>query len=381
METLVSDLVIPEIVQSAELQLPQGAVPGVVDHWLRTYIPSTQTTYRSTVAKYQALIGEPFEYLLASRGRCFATASAFKTKLMESGAANATVNRHLAALRAFIEHCGPSGLAVVEWALKIGDLPSKPYRDTHGPGLERVRGMFEAANASASPERDRALMAVLFGLALRRGEVAQLGVEDFDAGRGAFMVMGKGQGGQKVVVRAPPEVVEAVSAWVAVRGGSPGALFLRARPLTVQASQKGPPAPVAVLSEDWAARLAQIIPGWTPGEVVQVGGEAPAEPHGPRVALVYRGRLSTRAIATVVAKLARAAGATSKVRPHGLRHTAITEALKATGGDLTKTRDFSRHKDIRTVGIYNDNRENHGLEVATGVAAGVMGETKPKGSG
>lgn len=83
----------------------------------------------------------------------------------------------------------------------------------------------------------------------------------------------------------------------------------------------------------------------------------------------------------MVAKLARAAGATSKVRPHGLRHTAITEALKATGGDLTKTRDFSRHKDIRTVGIYNDNRENHGLEVATGVAAGVMGETKPKGSG
>ena len=377
----MTDLVIPEIVQSSELQLPPGAVPGVVDHWLRTYIPSTQTTYKSTVAKYERLIGEPFEYLLASRGRCFATASAFRTKLMESGAANATVNRHLAALRAFVEHCGPSGLAVVEWALKIGDLPSKPYRDTHGPGLERVRGMFEAANASRSPERDRALMAVLFGLALRRGEVAQLGVGDFDAGRGIFLVQGKGQGGQKVVVRAPPEVVEAVSAWVAVRGGSSGALFLRARPLPAQASKRAPPAPAAVLSEDWAARLAQIIPGWTPGEGVQVGGEAPAEPQAPRVALVYRGRLSTRAIATVVARLARVAGATSKVRPHGLRHTAITEALKATGGDLTKTRDFSRHKDIRTVGIYNDNRENHGLEVATGVAAGVMGETKPKGSG
>ena len=106
----MTDLVIPEIVQSAELQLPPGAVPGVVDHWLRTYIPSTQTTYKSTVAKYETLIGEPFEYLLASRGRCFATASAFKTKLMESGSANATVNRHLAALRAFVEHCGPSGL-------------------------------------------------------------------------------------------------------------------------------------------------------------------------------------------------------------------------------------------------------------------------------
>lgn len=375
----MTDIVIPEVVKSSELQLPPGAMPGVVDHWLRTYIPSTQTTYRSTVAKYQALIGEPFEYLLASRGRCFATASAFKTKLMEAGAANATVNRHLAALRAFVDHCGPTGLGVVEWVLKIEDLPSKPYRDTHGPGLERVRGMFAAANASLTPERDRALMAVLFGLALRRGEVAQLGLEDFDQERGALLVQGKGQGGQKVVVRAPPEVVEALSAWVAVRGSSPGALFLRARLSPLQAPKKAPPAPAVVLSEDWAARLAQIIPGWTPdGERVQVG-EAPAEPQAPR--LVYRGRLSTRAIATVVAKLARAAGATTKVRPHGLRHTAITEALRATGGDLTKTKDFSRHKDIRTVGIYNDNRENHGLEVATGVAAGVMGETKPKGSG
>lgn len=372
----MTDLVIPEIVQSAELQLPPGAVPGVVDHWLRTYIPSTQTTYKSTVAKYERLIGEPFEYLLASRGRCFATASAFKTKLMESGAANATVNRHLAALRAFVDHCGPTGLGVVEWALKIGDLPSKPYRDTHGPGLERVRGMFEAANASVCPERDRALMAVLFGLALRRGEVAQLGVEDFDAGRGVLMVQGKGQGGQKVVVRAPPEVVEAVSAWVAVRGGSPGALFLRARPLPVQASKKGPPAPTAVLSEDWAARLAQIIPGWTPG--VHSGGEVPAEPHAPRVALAYRGRLSTRAIASVVARLARGDDG-PRVKPHGLRHAAITEAARKEK-DLVKLRDFARHRDIRTTAIYIDNLENHGLEIAASIA-GVLSETKPKGSG
>lgn len=372
----MTDLVIPEIVQSAELQLPPGAVTGVVDHWLRTYIPSTQTTYKSTVAKYESLIGEPFEYLLASRGRCFATASAFKTKLMESGAANATVNRHLAALRAFVEHCGPSGLAVVEWALKIGDLPSKPYRDTHGPGLERVRGMFEAANSSPCPERDRALMAVLFGLALRRGEVAQLGVEDFDAGRGAFMVQGKGQGGQKVVVRAPPEVVEAVSAWMAVRGDSPGALFLRARPLPVQAAKKAPP-PAGVLSEDWAARLAHIIPGWTPGEGAQVGGEAPAEPPA-RVAVAYRGRLSTRAIASVVARLARG-GDGPRVKPHGLRHAAITEAARKEK-DLVKLRDFARHRDIRTTAIYIDNLENHGLEIAASIA-GVMGETKPKGSG
>ena len=198
-----------------------------------------------------------------------------------------------------------------------------------------VKGMFEAANASAFPERDRALMAVLFGLALRRGEVTQLGVEDFDPSRGVFLVQGKGQGGQRVVVRAPPEVVEAVSAWVVVRGGSSGALFLRARPRLVGSS-----------------------------------GEPEA---------AYRGRLSPRAIAAVVARLATVAGATVKVKPHGLRHAAITEAAKKEK-DLVKLRDFARHRDIRTTAIYIDNLENHGLEIATSIA-GVLSETNPNGSG
>ena len=370
----MTDLVIPEIVTSSELQLPQGAVPGVVDHWLRSYIPSTQVTYRSTVNKYESLSSEPFVYLLASRGRCFATASAFKTRLMESGAANATINRHLAALRAFVAHCGPSGLGVVEWALTIDDLPSKPYRDTHGPGLERVKKMFAAANLSLTPELDRALMAVLFGLALRRGEVAQLEFEDFDAERGALLVQGKGQGGQRVVVRAPPEVVEAVSAWVAVRGGAPGGLFLRAHVLPRAARKSAPP--VQVLSEDWAARLARALPGWVPGEGVKVGETPPEQPQAPQVRVAYRGRLSTRAIASVVARLAREAGATTKVKPHGLRHSAITEAAKKEK-DLAKLRDFARHRDIRTTAIYIDNLENHGLEIAESIA-GVLGETKPK---
>ena len=189
------------------------------------------------------------------------------------------------------------------------------------------------------------------------------------------MVRGKGQGGQRVVVRAPPEVVEAVSAWVAVRGGAPGGLFLRAHVLPRAARKSAPP--VQVLSEDWAARLARALPGWVPADGVQVGGEAPASPdQTPQVRVAYRGWLSTRAIASVVARLAREAGATTRVKPHGLRHSAITEAARKEK-DLAKLRDFARHRDIRTTAIYIDNLENHGLEIAESIA-GVMGETKPR---
>lgn len=363
-ETSTTDVaIVPEVV-TTDLQLPPGVVPGVVDHWLRTYIPSTQATYRSTVNKYEAVMAEPFEYLLASRQRCFAVASAFKGRLMEGGSANATINRHLAALRAFIEHCGPSGLGVVEWALKIGDLPSKSFRDTRGPGVELVRKMFLAANASPTPERDRALMAVLFGLALRRGEVAQLRLVDFDAERNALLVLGKGQGGQRVVVEMPAGVVEAVADWVAVRGTSPGSLFLRA-----SLSPAPAPAPAPAISAEWSARLARHIPGWTP--------ESQNSEPAPARSIIYAGRLTTKAIALIVASLGQVAGATNRVRPHGLRHTAITEAAKKEK-DLRKIKDFSRHKDIRTVGIYIDNLENFGLEVAADMASGLLSETRPK---
>ena len=42
------------------------------------------------------------------------------------------------------------------------------------------------------------------------------------------------------------------------------------------------------------------------------------------------------------------------MRPHGLRHTAVTTALDATNGDVRSVRRFSRHADIGTVLIYDD---------------------------
>ena len=72
-------------------------------------------------------------------------------------------------------------------------------------------------------------------------------------------------------------------------------------------------------------------------------------------------------MARLVAAVGREVGL--EVRPHGLRHAAITAALDATGGDLRKVARFSRHLDIRVLNHYYDNREDLGGEVARLVAA------------
>jgi integrase/recombinase XerC len=56
------------------------------------------------------------------------------------------------------------------------------------------------------------------------------------------------------------------------------------------------------------------------------------------------------------------------VRPHGLRHGGITEALDATNGNVRAVQRFSRHRDVRVLTVYDDNRLDLGGDVARLVA-------------
>jgi len=59
------------------------------------------------------------------------------------------------------------------------------------------------------------------------------------------------------------------------------------------------------------------------------------------------------------------------VRPHGLRHAAITEALRLTNGNYQMTAKFSRHANPRTLKYYDDNLEDLGGKVATMLTVAV----------
>ncbi len=57
-------------------------------------------------------------------------------------------------------------------------------------------------------------------------------------------------------------------------------------------------------------------------------------------------------------KYARAAGIDKVMSPHRIRHSSITEALNLTNGDVRKVQKLSRHSNLNTLMIYDDNRQN-----------------------
>jgi integrase/recombinase XerC len=64
----------------------------------------------------------------------------------------------------------------------------------------------------------------------------------------------------------------------------------------------------------------------------------------------------------VVKKLGKKAGV--NVKPHGLRHSAITRVLDFTNGDICKVRQFSRHKSHDLLIRYDDNRKDFAAEIS-----------------
>ncbi len=57
-------------------------------------------------------------------------------------------------------------------------------------------------------------------------------------------------------------------------------------------------------------------------------------------------------------KVAREAKISKKLSPHRIRHSGITAALEATGGDVRKVQKLSRHANLNTLMIYDDNRQD-----------------------
>jgi integrase/recombinase XerC len=102
----------------------------------------------------------------------------------------------------------------------------------------------------------------------------------------------------------------------------------------------------------------------TLGDWLRVRGDGPGPLFGRLDRAGSGGRLTGLSVARLVGRLGVRGGLSARVRPHGLRHQAITAALDATGGNLAAVRAFSRHANINTVMVYDDRRQDRGASVA-----------------
>jgi integrase/recombinase XerC len=294
---------------------------ALVDAFLSGRSERTLRAYRADLSDFARFAGvEDDADAAAARlmggthGEANAVALAYRAHLLERGLAPATVNRRLAALRSLVKLARTLGL--VPWTLEVQSVPHEAYRDTRGPGHGGYLRLLDTLDAKlgAKAKRDRAAVRLLYDLALRRAEVVALDVEDFDRAGPCLWVMRKGKR-EKKRRTLPASTAAALVEWLDTRGTEPGPLFTN-----FDQAGKG------------------------------------------------SGRLSGTSLYRIVRDLGEEAGI-GPVRPHGLRHAAITTALERMNGNVDAVRDFSGHADPRTVMLYNDNRTDRAGEVAALVAA------------
>src|SRR5208283_2163876 len=117
-------------------------------------------------------------FVSTGRGGANALAAEYREYLESRRLSPATINRRLSALRSMVEQAGTLGL--IGWELKIKGPKSKPYRNTAGPGTRNVRRMLGLVRDRDDRKGvlDFTILRLLYDLALRRGEIVALDLED-----------------------------------------------------------------------------------------------------------------------------------------------------------------------------------------------------------
>ena len=293
-------------------------VRRLLDDFLSGLNPNTLRTYRQGLADFALFVGAADAnhaagiLMAGGHGEANHLVLSYRANLVERDLAANTINSRLAALRSLVKLART--LDLIGWAIDVGNVKARSYRDTAGCGAAGYRRLLEYLDGSGDPKavRDRAIVRLLFERALRRGEVASLDVAHVDLDAGTVSIQGKGHTDRESLT-LPEPTQRALADWLAIRGTEPGPLFTN-----VDRARKG------------------------------------------------TGRLTGAGIWAIVGALGDATG--QRVRPHGLRHAAITKALDATGGDVRAVQRFSRHARVDTVLLYDDSRRDLGGDVAKLVA-------------
>ncbi len=209
-----------------------------------------------------------------------------------------TIARKLSALRSFFRYLLKQG--VIE--SNPTDMLLTPKQDQPIPRYLCVDEIFRLLDSIQTDDlpglRNRAIFETLYSCGLRVSEAAGLDVVAVDANAGMVRVVGKGS--KERIVPIGKKALQAITAY--------------RRRLEAE----------AVL---------------------------PADADGPLFLNVHKRRLSSRSIARILDRIARACSLLVPVSPHVLRHTFATHMLDA-GADLRAVQELLGHKSLSTTQRY-----------------------------
>lgn len=253
------------------------------------------------------------EFLGLDRFRAVTLVLKYKAHLIDRGLKEATINRRLAAIKSLVAFARKMGKC--DYTLEdIKCEKVKPYRDTTGISKDAYKRMLAIPDQDTlKGKRDYALLRLLWDNALRRSEISQADIKDLDLEVRSLLIIGKGNGSQKEAVSLSRPTVNAILDWLQAR----------------QELDINQPLFIALDNAN------------------------------------YGHRLSGTSIYRLVEAVASSAGISKKLSPHRIRHSGITAALDATGGDVRRVQKLSRHANLNTLMIYDDNRQDVQGEISS----------------
>jgi integrase/recombinase XerC len=252
------------------------------------------------------------EFLHLERSAAVGVVLNYKAKLFEKGLAESTVNRRLASIKTL---CSMGRkLGVCQFTLEdVKGERVQQYRDTSGISPEEYRQVLDLCDRTKiNGIRDYALLKLLWDNALRRNEVSLLNYGDFEPLARELKILGKGKGTQTEIIGISSSTTNALLDWSSAY------------------KHKKQKAPLFVALD-----------------------------------FQHKGhRITGDGIYKLVRRYCKQAGITKRMSPHRVRHSSITAALDATDGNVRKVQKLSRHRQIDTLMIYDDNRAKDQVELS-----------------
>jgi integrase/recombinase XerC len=220
----------------------------------------------------------------------------YRKLLIDLKLSSATINQRLSALKSLVDYARRRGLCSFTLT-DVKGLRSQKYRDTRGRTVDEYRSVLaEIDRSTLLGKRDYAICRLLWDNALRRGEIVSLDRTSFLPQESRLMIMGKGT--------------------------------LELKPVDLN------PAVVTAINDYLLAKLDSV----NPALFVSNNGN----------------RLDGKDIARIVKKYAEPVGV--DLSPHRVRHSAITAYLDVSEGNVRAAQSLSRHQNLSTLMIYDDNR-------------------------